>query len=317
MPKNKMILGTVIALFLIGIKSFSGQCAERPSKAEAVSVAVLDFQTSGAKLAELGPQAAILIGAQLSNADNLILVERQELEKLLNEEELGAAEIIKPETAAKIGFLSGAKVLITGRVFETGPNLTLVAKIMGTETGRVYGLETTISDHSALKDGAAGLAKKISDTILEKKDSLIAKAETQKDLIATLQKAIAGKKLPSVSVSIQEHHFGQPVNDPAVESEFIAVLHQLGFVIIDPQKSVQKPDIVINGEGFSEFATRRGNLIACKSRVEIKAFKAETGALIFADRQTETAIDLSERIAGKTALQNAASKLLERLAPKL
>lgn len=307
----------MIISFLLGMGAFSGQCAEETANNSIVSVAVLDFQASGAKLAELGPQTAALINANLSNVDNLILVERQELEKLSNEMELGVTGIIKPETAAKIGSMTGAKVIVTGRVFETGSTLTLVAKIMGTETSRVYGEETSIPGPDYLKDGAKGLAKKISGTILKKINTLVAKPETKEDLVALLQKAISGKKLPSITVSIQERHFGQPAFDPAAETEFIIVLSQLGFTIIDPAKSVQKPDVLIAGEGFSEFAARKGNLVTCKSRLEIKAFRAETGALIFADRQIESAIDLSERIAGKAALQNAASKLLLRMAPKL
>jgi hypothetical protein len=317
MTKSKAIWGMVIVIFLLGIGSFSGQCAEEPSKSGIVSVAVLDFQASGTKLAELGPQTAILISAKLSNIDNLILVERQELEKLFNEMELGASGTIKPETAAKIGSLTGAKVIVTGRIFETGSTLTMVAKIMGTETSRVYGEEISIPGPDFLNDGATGLARKISNTILEKSNTLIAKTETPEDLMAILQKAIKGKKLPSITVSIHERHFGQPAADPAAETEFITVLHLLGFTIIDPTKSVQKPDVLINGEGFSEFATRKGNLVTCKSRLEIKVFRADTGALILADRQVESAVDLSERIAGKAALQNAASKLLLRVAPKL
>ena len=318
MTKSKVILGTMIVLFLLVMGAFfSGQCAEESANSSIVSVAVLDFQASGAKLAELGPQTAALINANLSNVDNLILVERQELGKLFNEMELGATGTLKSETAAKIGSLTGAKVIVTGRVFETGSTLTLIAKIIGTETSRVYGEETSIPGPDYLKDGAKSLAKKISDTILKKSNTLVAKPETKEDLVAVLQKAINGKKLPSITVSIQEHHFGQPAVDPAAGTEFITVLSQLGFTIIDPAKSFQKPDVLINGEGFSEFAARKGNLVACKSRLEIKVFRAETGALIFADRQVESAVDLSERIAGKAALQNAAAKLLLRMTPKL
>jgi hypothetical protein len=188
---------------------------------------------------------------------------------------------------------------------------------MGTETSRVFAEQTDIPVSASLGDGVHSLAEKIAATISEKNGALLAKAETKEDLIAKLQKTISGKKLPTVAISITERHFGQPVIDPAVETEFISVFRQLGFSIIDPNKSTQKPDILINGEGFSELAIRKGNLVTCKSRVEIKALKADSGDLIVADRQTDAAVDLSERIAGKTALQNAASKLIERIVPKL
>ena len=80
MPRAKVVLPAMIALFILGIAA----AAEQPAKPAVVSVAVLDFQASGAKLAELGPQSAALLNAALSNNPDLILVERQELEKLLN-----------------------------------------------------------------------------------------------------------------------------------------------------------------------------------------------------------------------------------------
>ena len=39
----------------------------------------------------------------------------------------------------QIGHLTGAKVLVTGRVFNVGRETMIVAKIIGTETSRVYG----------------------------------------------------------------------------------------------------------------------------------------------------------------------------------
>jgi len=41
-----------------------------------------------------------------------------------------------------------------------------------------------------------------------------------------------------------------------------------------------------------------------------------SGQLLAVDRQTSVAVDLSEQIAGKTALQQAAAELAERVMPK-
>jgi hypothetical protein len=61
---------------------------------------------------------------------------------------------------------------------------------------------------------------------------------------------------------------------------------------------------------------RKGNLISCKARVELKAQTA-AGDLLAVDRQTSMAVDIAEQTAAKTALQNAGMDLAERLAPKL
>jgi hypothetical protein len=62
---------------------------------------------------------------------------------------------------------------------------------------------------------------------------------------------------------------------------------------------------------------RRGNLISCRSRIEIKVIRQPAGDLLLADRQSGVGIDIAETSAGKNALEDAASKLLDRIVPKL
>ena len=71
------------------------------------------------------------------------------------------------------------------------------------------------------------------------------------------------------------------------------------------------------GEGFSEFAMRHGNLVSVKARLEVKAVDRQTDKVIAMDRQTAVVVDLTEQIAGKSALQKAAAEIAERLLPKL
>ena len=44
---------------------------------------------------------------------------------------------------------------------------------------------------------------------------------------------------------------------------------------------------------------------------------ADSGEIIAIDRQTSVAVGLTERIAGKSALQSAAALIAERLLPKI
>ena len=92
-------------------------------------------------------------------------------------------------------------------------------------------------------------------------------------------------------------------------------VQQAGFTLVD-DRSAQKPDIEITGEAFSAFGVRRGNLISCKARLELKAQK-RTGEVLAVDRQTSVAADIAEQIAAKISLQNAALDMAERLLPKL
>lgn len=297
--------GILLALLLAAATSYG---------TNALTVAVFDFESKEEGLRDAGPKVATLLNALLSVDARLITVERAELEKVLGEQELGLSGTVSADTAAKVGKLTGARVIVTGRVFTAGRETMVVAKIIGTETSRVYGEIGRGASGGSLADVANELAPRIAKTIEAKADTLVAKVEIMDDLVARLQKEYAGKKFPSVSISVPERHIGAPTIDPAVQTEVGFILQKLGATVFD-QKEAAKADVEISGEAFSELSVRRGNLVSCKARVELKAVKA--GQMVFIDRQTTVAVDVAEHLAGKTALQEAGAKLAERLLPKL
>jgi hypothetical protein len=299
--------------------AFLAPCAPlvRADAPPPLAVAILDFDATG-DLDGKGAEAATLLNAQLSTvAPDLILVERQEIKKVLGEQEFGMTGMVTPDTAAKVGALTGAKVLVTGRIFSAGDKLFLVAKIIGVETGRVYGESATFSDPSALDKATADIAAKIAADLKSRADTLVAKAEDPAARIERLKKVAAGHPLPSVSVAIREQHIGAVVIDPAAETEMKRTLEQIGFDVIDTQASTRQADVQITGEAFSEYAGRYGNLISCRGRVEVRAIRPGTGKLLLADRQTAMGVDLAENVAGKAALENASNALLDRILPQL
>jgi hypothetical protein len=300
---------TLIALLTLSLgKAFA-------ATNDVLTVAVFDFDSKDEAVRDLGPKVATLVNANLSAEPQIITVERAELDKVLGEHELGLSGSVSADSAAKVGQLTGAKVLVTGRVFKAEGELFIVAKIIGTETSRVYGELVKGSEKSSISDLSADLAKKIAADVTQKGDTLVAKVETRDELIAKIKKQLGTNALPSVSVKIGEQHFGQRVIDPAAETELGSILQACGFKLIDAG-STNRADVEITGDAFSAYGTRKGNLISCKSRVEVKAHK-KNGDLIAMDRQTSVAVDIAEQTAAKTALQNAAAEMAERLLPKL
>ena len=306
--KTLLKITLMAALVIIAGKIFAAD--------EVYSVAVFDFESQGEMARDLGKQIATLVNANLSAEPNLILVERAELDKALGEQELGLSGTVTSESAAKVGQLTGAKVLVTGRVFKTDTELFIVAKIIGTETSRVYGELVKGGVNAPISDMSESLAKKIAADVTQKGDTLVAKVKTREDRIAKLKKELDGKKLPVVSVKIPEQYFGQHVIDPAAQTELSLILQQCGFTLAD-DNSTNRPAIEITGEAFSEFGMSKGNLKSCRARIEIKARDVASGNIISVDRQTSVAVDIAEHVAAKTALQNGADELSERLLPKL
>ncbi len=287
----------------------------RATTPQFLPIAVFDFESRDEALRDLGSKVATLINVNLSTETNLVTVERAELEKVLGEQELGLSGTIQADSAAKVGHLTGAKVLVTGRVFKADKELIIVCKVIGVETSRIYAEMVKGTAATPLTDLAADLARKIAATVGREGETLVAKAESREEAVARIKKTLADKPLPTISLKIAERHFGGPVIDPAAETEIASILRQCGFTLLS-QASAAIPDLVISGEAFSAFGLRKGSLISCKARVELKAVR-QNGEIAVVDRQTSVAVDITEQTAAKTALQNAANELAERIIPQL
>jgi len=314
--KTKISFILSLPLVAGAIARAAAQDVSTNNSPQVLTVAIFDFESKDEAVRDLGPKVATLINANLSAEPALITVERAELEKVLGEQELGLSGTVSPDSAAKVGQLTGAKVLVTGRVFKADEQTIIVAKIIGTETSRVYGEVVNGKPGATITDLSAELAKKIAADVAQKGDTLVAKVPTRDELIAKIKKALDGKKLPVVSVKINERHSGPHIIDPAAETELSLILQQCGFKLADASSTL-KPDVEITGDAFSAYGMQKGNLISCKSRVEIKVREVASGNILAEDRQTSVGVDVAEQTAAKTALENAADKLAERVLPAL
>jgi hypothetical protein len=165
---------------------------------------------------------------------------------------------------------------------------------------------------------ARELATEVANTVKSRAADLVAKPVTRADRLETLKKKLGKGPRPTVAIQVTERHVGQRTIDPAAETELTLFCRELGFSVVDNASGSRgEADVLLSGEGFSEFASRHGNLISVKARLELKAVDRQTARILAIDRQTSVAVDLTEQLAGKTALQEAAASLAERLLPKL
>ena len=319
---KKFIYAMVVSLFLVfTVNAFAGD-----------TVAVFDFSaesTSGAPAgileafktaaqptgATLGIKVAEIVRSQLSQNPQLQLVERERISQMFSEMGLGKTGIVDDATAAKIGNLLGAKILVLGNCFVLGNNLWISARIIGVETSALFAETVKASVNKEIEPLAKELADKIQKVIKTKKNFLIAqriKELSPEEEIAHIR-ALIGNKVPKVRVNIAEKRLSGLKIDPVVETEITYFLQKCGFEVVE---GIGRADVEIEGSSFSEFATRRGDLISCKARVEVKAVDLAKNKILAVDREYATVVDIAEEIAATKALQKATQKILLRFIPE-
>ncbi|MFN8709608.1 MAG: CsgG/HfaB family protein [Planctomyces sp.] len=307
----------VLTLVLLATRVLSSAMADETAQSRP-PLAVFPFEERGSGTEGTGRKISDFLTATLATDPELVVVERAELNKLLEEQKLSVSGLVKPDEAVQVGRLTGAKLLILGSVIELDSTLIISARITGTETGKIVGAKVKGKTDDDLAELADKLAEEVVRAITSRSKELIAAPIAPEDRAATILKVLGDRPRPVVWLKITERHVGQATIDPAAETEIARLLHETGFTVIDHKSGdVKQADIVIEGEGFSEFATRQNDLNSVRARVEVTAVRRESNERIFSDRQTEIVVNVTEQIAGKSALQNAAGEIALRLLPKL
>jgi len=298
-------------LFLLATIVMPGFLAAAEPALPPITAAAFDVECVSPALKDRAGQFSVLFQAELAAQPNLAMVERAQLDTAVGELSLGASGMVDPSTATKVGRLTGAKTLILTKAIGSPTDMTVVTKIIGSETGRVFAVTEAIGS-SDTQSAAKRLAEKVAAAVKSHATEILAPSEDPTAREAKMKALVAGKNLQTITISIPEQHITRPVRDPAAETEIARTLGGLGFSIFE-QSAAEKVAIRITGEAISELGTRHGDFISCRARVEIKVVDTASGRVLLQDRQTEVVADISEAIAAKTALQNAGVKLAERI----
>ena len=107
--------------------------------AETKTIAISYFDnTSGLK--EYNPLSkglADMLITDLSNVKSIQIVEREKLEQIIQEQNLALTGIIDESTAAQVGKLLGAKLILTGSFLIMGETMRIDARLVDVSTGEV------------------------------------------------------------------------------------------------------------------------------------------------------------------------------------
>jgi TolB-like protein len=131
----------------------------------AVAVLYFDYEGKNPELEPLRKGLAQMLTTDLAELEAIQVVERARLEEVLAELALGRSSKVDRTSAARVGKLLGARLLVLGSFFEIGGALRVDARVVDAETGRVVkgaGVRGRSDDALSCE---ASLAEKLRDAL--------------------------------------------------------------------------------------------------------------------------------------------------------
>lgn len=117
---------------------FEKTCKENSTDFTQATIAVFPFQCdSKLKKKRIDVAAAQILTTKLIETGSFKIVERTQLNKLLEEQRLGLTGAIETNSAVKVGEMLGSKLLVMGSIVRLGSSYQISARLINTESGEV------------------------------------------------------------------------------------------------------------------------------------------------------------------------------------
>ena len=130
-----------LALAAVALATGLGQARAlaAPERSSTSTLAVLYFDYGGkdASLEPLRQGLAQMLISDLGSLEGVKVVERERLQEVLKEQQLGTSGKLDPRTAARIGKLLGARYLVLGSYFDALGTFRADARLVDVETGEI------------------------------------------------------------------------------------------------------------------------------------------------------------------------------------
>jgi TolB-like protein len=118
--------------FLLLLIFAAGETSARPR------IGVMNFKNNGApQYNYLEGGIADMLSTALAGSRQIRIVERVQLDKILEELQLGMSGLLDPSTAAQVGKIAGAQYVVIGSFINLGRAIRIDAKVVSVETAVV------------------------------------------------------------------------------------------------------------------------------------------------------------------------------------
>lgn len=158
--------GTLITLVALGaLVASSATAQQRPDTRP--GIAVLPFDNGGSygqdkeNFDALQKGIAGMLISELAANPGARVVEREQVQRILDEQNLGASGRVDPQTAARVGKLVGARYMVMGTFIDFYGDFRVDTRLVDTETGEVIKTQSERAQRDHLFDIIKASAAKL------------------------------------------------------------------------------------------------------------------------------------------------------------
>ncbi|MCF8298223.1 MAG: CsgG/HfaB family protein [Saprospiraceae bacterium] len=135
------------------IDGLVNQIVKSLSQNQKSTIAVVEFSDLRGNVTDLGKYFSEELTTRLFLTQKFKVIERQLLNKIIDEQKLGVSGYIDDKTAASLGQILGIDAIATGTITDLGKSIKVNARLISTESGSVFSVASVniLKDETILK----------------------------------------------------------------------------------------------------------------------------------------------------------------------
>jgi hypothetical protein len=134
-----------------------------PLTAQVAIVAPLNTEAAHANDQSLGAAISEVLAVALADRKKMTVLERRRLHDVLQEQKLTAAGLVDPATAARVGKLLSAQIVVSGTMVQTQPKLRGTILVIAVDRGLVLGSIDLDIPRDRLVTGLLDVSRRVAD----------------------------------------------------------------------------------------------------------------------------------------------------------
>lgn len=128
------------------LQNLTDQIVLSLSQKQKTKIAVIEFSDLQGKVSEFGKYLAEELITRLYLTNEFEVIERQLLNKVLQEHKLNLSGLIDVSSAQELGRLLGVDAIASGSVTDLGSGVKVNARLISTETGKIFSVASVTID---------------------------------------------------------------------------------------------------------------------------------------------------------------------------